>query len=354
MKNITFILLFISSFAFAQDEILIDGEPCGMHGSSKPSRPEYQTNVLKNRYSFPEQDDFNTKLSLFDFVNGTATRDKFNTNQAVSVTGYVYDVKKGGIETCNCKTKNSLFRDTHIELTLSSNKTGKMHRFIVEVTPRVRRAMEQKGYDWSTESLKSLKGRMVEVQGWLFYDKSHWTENYADDPNDTIGRRNWRATSWEIHPVTSIEVLDEEVYAAGSEIENYNFDNNQSLVWNNNQATPSSQKNKTMELKPLDTLVIIILAALLGMIGQGMRVIVGIKKANEQVRTENDQEQLFKTQRLVFSLFISFAVGAIAGVLAAINSIDATFSKSMILGFIAAGYAGTDFIEGFMKKNPPK
>jgi hypothetical protein len=34
------------------------------------------------------------------------------------------------------------------------------------------------------------------------------------------------------------------------------------------------------------------------------------------------------------------------------NSTLLEISKSTIIAFIAAGYAGTDFIEGFMRKNP--
>ena len=55
---------------------------------------------------------------------------------------------------------------------------------------------------------------------------------------------------------------------------------------------------------------------------------------------------------MAFSLIIAFAIGGVAGVLAAVTSDNIQFTKSTIIAFITAGYAGTDFIEGFIKKYP--
>ena len=120
----------------------------------------------------------------------------------------------------------------------------------------------------------------------------------------------------------------------------------------NNPNSSTTEKANTMEQTPINILVLIILGAILGMVGQGLRVVVGIKKLGDQASNEKkDQKNLFETQQLVLSLIIAFAVGAIAGVLAAVTNINTEFSTSLIFTFIAAGYAGTDFIEGFMRKN---
>jgi hypothetical protein len=60
-------------------------------------------------------------------------------------------------------------------------------------------------HDWSTEMLqKQLTGHWVRFEGWLFYDTQH--ESEAE--NAAPGRaNNWRATAWELHPVTRIEVI---------------------------------------------------------------------------------------------------------------------------------------------------
>ena len=111
--------------------------------------------------------------------------------------------------------------------------------------------------------------------------------------------------------------------------------------------------NSTETNSPFNTLIIIVLGAILGAVGQGVRVIVGLKKVyDEAVKNNIAANSLLEYRQLALSLVIGFAVGAIAGVLAAVNSVDAQFSKSVIIAFIAAGYAGTDFIEGFMKNNP--
>ena len=79
---------------------------------------------------------------------------------------------------------------------------------IVEVTPRWRRAMREAGVDWSTAGLRAaLLGRRVRVRGWLFYDGHHADESARHDPGDRRGGANWRATAWEVHPVTAMALL---------------------------------------------------------------------------------------------------------------------------------------------------
>ncbi|MBS1772249.1 MAG: hypothetical protein JST82_05270 [Bacteroidetes bacterium] len=365
MKKFFYLLIFfgVSISCYAQDELNIDGEPCGMHGSSKEGTKEYLQNPFKNRYNFPKKENINTKIQINDLISSKATFDKFNQNTAVEVTGYVYDVKVGGTESCNCKTTNSGFKDTHIELTPDAENTGPENRLIVEVTPRIRQILEKQGEDWSTSTLKQrIKGHTVKIQGWLFYDHSHELESFVLDPEDNKGRKNWRASCWEVHPITNIEITDaeeDELAMADEEGEKNakvtmfttsgpNPDNN-----NNNNSNKNADK---MSTTPLNILITVLLGAILGAVGQGIRVIVGLKKVGDEADKQGiSNNQLIQTQQLVLSIFIAFAIGAIAGVLAAVNNMDATvFDKSTVIAFITAGYAGTDFIEGFMKKTPIK
>jgi hypothetical protein len=176
-----------------------------MHGSARRGRKEYVLNEYKNRYSFPKEEDFRRNVTL-DQLLTSGDETLFSMAEAVSITGYVYKVKVGGVETCNCKDKEEAHRDTHIELTPDAEHTSAEYRLIVEVTPRMRALMGVKGVDWSTGELKEqLTGHRVKVDGWLFYDEEHESQAYATRPD---GRRNWRASCWELHPVTSIEVLD--------------------------------------------------------------------------------------------------------------------------------------------------
>jgi hypothetical protein len=77
-------------------------------------------------------------------------------------------------------------------------------RVVVEVTPRLREKIKADGVDWSTKALRSkLLGRWVTFTGWLLFDEEHASQAENTNP----GRpRNWRATAWEIHPVTQIDV----------------------------------------------------------------------------------------------------------------------------------------------------
>jgi hypothetical protein len=78
-------------------------------------------------------------------------------------------------------------------------------RVVLEVTPRGAAAARLRGEDWSADALRrELTGRLCRFEGWLLFD----TEHEGESENIAPGRRgNWRATAWEIHPITRIEVL---------------------------------------------------------------------------------------------------------------------------------------------------
>jgi len=117
--------------------------------------------------------------------------------------GYVYDVKLGPVESVNCGARRVADRDTHIELVLNPMDSSAARRVIVEVTPRWRAIMAARGIDWSTRALRDhFLGRWARVRGWMLFDVEH----KGEAENTALGRpRNWRATAWEIHPITSIE-----------------------------------------------------------------------------------------------------------------------------------------------------
>ncbi len=95
----------------------------------------------------------------------------------------------------------------------------------------------------------------------------------------------------------------------------------------------------------------IVLGIILGAVGQGARAIIGVKKAADEAaaKCQTKVDDWFDVKRLMFSLI----VGGIAGCLAAIVLIESPVNKELLLGLVAAGYAGTDFIEGLMSKYTP-
>ena len=97
----------------------------------------------------------------------------------------------------------------------------------------------------------------------------------------------------------------------------------------------------------LDWLYIFGVGAVSGMIGQGIRVVVGLKKTSDTASaTGSSIADLIRPSRLVISLLI----GAIAGILCAAWLNQVSFTQTNIFTIAAAGYAGADFIEGFMQR----
>jgi hypothetical protein len=196
-------VLFVGGSAYAQD--VFDG--CGLAGDA--TDPEaVQLNPQKNRHVTPHTSDFDSAITLDAMLQPGKDAGRWSTAKAAEFTGYVFNVKAGGVETCNCHAHDAEHRDTHIELTLndSPENTAPSRRVIVEVSPRLRRAMHNRGVDWSTASLQTaLLHHWIKVQGWMFFDAEHKGAAENTHPN---GMANWRATCWELHPVTSIQVVN--------------------------------------------------------------------------------------------------------------------------------------------------
>jgi len=105
----------------------------------------------------------------------------------------------------------------------------------------------------------------------------------------------------------------------------------------------------TMEIAV--AILYIVLGVILGAVGQGARAVIGIKKAADEAAADGKTrvDEWFDVKRFLFSLII----GAIAGCLAAILLLEAPVNQELMLGLVAAGYAGTDFIEGLISKYTP-
>jgi hypothetical protein len=176
---------------------------CPPAGDGRSSRVR-ALNRLKNRVSLPAARDIDSAASLGALLAPGDDRDRWSERRAAIVVGYVRDVEVGGVETVNCRARTPDRRDTHIEL-VPGPEDGAQLPLIVEVTPAWRRLAASRGSDWSTDSLRSLlQGRWVRVTGWLFFDAEHRREAENTAPG-RVG--NWRATAWELHPVTGVEVI---------------------------------------------------------------------------------------------------------------------------------------------------
>src|SRR5437867_10590033 len=102
-----------------------------------------------------------------------------------------------------------------------------------------------------------------------------------------------------------------------------------------------------------ETLTFVALGALLGAAGQGVRAVIGIKKEIDDAKKANKSvKDWFDAKELT----ISFVLGAIAGILAAVSQYgsELQLTKNLLFGLLAAGYSGADFIGGVMQKWLPQ
>jgi len=156
-------------------------------------------NALKNRTAPPAAADFDRGLTLEAMLAPGHDRDRWQPARAGAIEGYVVRVHEAGTESANCFAGSR--RDAHVEVAVRPDAAPNQ-RVIVEITPRMRDWAATRGMDWSTRTLQSrLTGRRARIEGWLLFDAEHARESENTQPGHGA---NWRATAWELHPVTAI------------------------------------------------------------------------------------------------------------------------------------------------------
>lgn len=157
---------------------------------------------LKNRTSFPKDSDFESRISLDELLKQGDDSNRWSTQRAGRVEGYVIDVSYARPEATNCF--NPCRRDIHI-LVAQRKDAAKNEQVVIEVTPHFHDWAAQQGLDWSEEALQAeLVGHWCEFEGWLYFDVGHTDQSENTASHNTT---NWRATAWELHPVTKITVI---------------------------------------------------------------------------------------------------------------------------------------------------
>ena len=200
MRRRYLITLVIVILSLALTFVLLD-RYCPASGLpfSSARRAEHR---LKNRVSLPSSQDFDGSVTLAALLQPGDDQSRWSEARAARIEGYVVSVGRAGIEMANCWSPCR--RDVHINVALRTDAPAK-EQVIVEVTPHVERWAAANGLDWSAQTLeRSLVGKWVRFEGWLFYDSGHAKESAN---TFTEGSDLWRATAWEIHPVTRIEIL---------------------------------------------------------------------------------------------------------------------------------------------------
>ncbi len=180
---------------------LILARNCPTIGIALTSRAR-QLHRLKNRTVLPQVADFNTRVTLDALLQPGDDTNRWSTDRAARIQGEVIDVAYARPEATNCFSPCR--RDLHIVIAKRKD-APKTEQVVVEVTPKLNDWARAQGIDWSEQTLqRQLVGHWCEFEGWLYFDLGH-----AVEAENTAANRpgNWRATAWEIHPVTKISVI---------------------------------------------------------------------------------------------------------------------------------------------------
>jgi hypothetical protein len=159
-----------------------------------PQRRKFQQ--LKNRTALPQQSEFDTAVTLESLLQPGVDQSRWANPRAATLEGYVVSIYAGPLEAANCFCR----RDIHLMIAPRPDSPAR-EQVVLEITPRMETTKE-----WSLERLqRELTGRRLRFEGWLFFDALHAGES----ENTAPGRvNNWRATAWELHPVTKFEIIE--------------------------------------------------------------------------------------------------------------------------------------------------
>lgn len=127
--------------------------------------------------------------------------------------GYLYAIKQEHKESCNCELDTPDSVDYHMyigydaarakEITLRSpaKLSDEAQTVIVEMTPQYRERFHP---EWQYDTLKELVGKQVKITGQLLADNEHYVHGQDCARGETA--TCFRATIWELHPVTGFQV----------------------------------------------------------------------------------------------------------------------------------------------------
>lgn len=168
-------------------------EVCGPNGDATKQKAQ-ALNANKNRTDRPGHSDY-VEIGWDDLKNLPSNRANDFQGAPVMVVGFLshrINVENNGSgESTNCHLLGDDEVDWHIYLT-NSPAQPISQAIIVETTPRTRPS-----HKWTTDMLRPLVDSQthVRISGWLMYDFEHV---------GVIGTQ--RATVWEVHPITRIQV----------------------------------------------------------------------------------------------------------------------------------------------------
>jgi hypothetical protein len=136
--------------------------------------------------------------------------------------GYLYDIKTEGKESSNCQIEGGEDFgnvDFHIYIGFDPSLAAKLKSktatpqekkqidntsVIVEMTPHYRGRFKP---EWTAQAVKAAIGSRVRITGQLMVDNEHYVSS-QDCGHANSTDSCWRATVWELHPVTDLQVCN--------------------------------------------------------------------------------------------------------------------------------------------------
>ena len=187
---------------------------CSACGTATDSKHR-TLNVQKNRGTAVTNPQKITVQEIRDPANDQGV---FTPTKKVWVTGFVASVDPGGLqETCNCKRID--LRDVHINIVADPAEANDKTKYVVvEFTPRWEQTFgfDDSNYDVMRQAvINQIQGKWVKFSGWMMYDFIHANASQSTSPSNPVCPNdgqihsgcNWRATPWEVHPVTAYNVV---------------------------------------------------------------------------------------------------------------------------------------------------
>lgn len=190
MKNKKIISLLLLIFLLSS---LSNFAQCPSEGDAK-TEVDKKANRLQNRDCVVFAGDSISDVPIDSILKSGNDLARFNTNQIITIEGYILQLKYSGSESSNCHTKDKLKQD--IQLNIGKNIDDKLTRsIVVKITPKYH---ERDRIKW-----ESFNGQKVRITGYVFYDMEHLLNAVNTNPS---GKNLNRATVIEIDPVVNIEL----------------------------------------------------------------------------------------------------------------------------------------------------
>lgn len=196
-------LLFLAAFLSAP----VLSAPCPPEGDGGDALANRQKNRDAVPASIAELEIDQFLQSFTPDLKAPATRQQFSPEnksdieareqQGVALLGYLLLTRQSGAESANCHDRKRRSLELWIgklpEHTRARSKAASAQAVVATVTP----TGQDTHSNWRLANLRKLarQGAKVRISGWVFYDAEH---------PELLGKT--RVTSWQIHPVTRIEV----------------------------------------------------------------------------------------------------------------------------------------------------